>query len=203
MPCTIPESLISETISFHGHVCPGLSIGIRASELAMRDVGDPREISMVAVSETDMCGVDAIQFLTGCTFGKGNFIHRDYGKMAFSFYDRDSGKGIRAVLNTKGRDSLFPEYSALVNKEAAGKATDEDRQELARIRIELQKRILAMDLDALFDVTPVDKGLPRPARVLESLVCAKCGESVMESRTRRLGGETLCIPCFTALDQKS
>ncbi len=39
-----------------------------------------------------MCGVDAIQVLTGCTYGKGNLIHRDLGKMAFSFYRRTDGK---------------------------------------------------------------------------------------------------------------
>ena len=45
-----------------------------------------------------MCGVDAIQFLTGCTFGKGNLIHKDYGKMVFSFYDRWKGTGFRMLL---------------------------------------------------------------------------------------------------------
>ncbi|MBU1156998.1 MAG: TraR/DksA C4-type zinc finger protein, partial [Proteobacteria bacterium] len=34
------------------------------------------------------------------------------------------------------------------------------------------------------------------ARILTSLVCEACGESVMESRTRRLEGRTMCIPCF-------
>ena len=53
---------------------------------------------------------------------------------------------------------------------------------------------MQMDLDDLFDTAPVDTGLPRPPQVLESLVCARCGESTMESRTRRMGGQTYCIP---------
>ncbi len=52
----------------------------------------------MAVVETDMCGVDAIQFLTGCTFGKGNLIHRDWGKNAFSFFRRSDGRAVRISL---------------------------------------------------------------------------------------------------------
>lgn len=89
MSCTFSNDLIEKTISFHGHSCPGLAIGIRAAELALRELGS-RE-NLVAVVETDMCGVDAIQFLTGCTYGKGNLIHKDHGKMAFSFNDRTDG----------------------------------------------------------------------------------------------------------------
>ena len=202
MPCTIPDTVIQHTISYHGHVCPGLSIGIRAAELALRDVGDPKTFPMVAISETDMCGVDAIQFITGCTLGKGNFIHRDYGKMAFSFYNRETGKGVRAVLNTDARNGLFTEYRALSNKEAAGKATPEELQDMAALRTRLQQHLMQIDLDDLFTIQPVDKGLPRPPRILESLTCAHCGEPTMESRTRRMGGEILCIPCFDAVDQK-
>ena len=46
----------------------------------------------VAVTETDMCAVDAIQALVGCTFGKGNLIFRDRGKVAFTFFRRSDGK---------------------------------------------------------------------------------------------------------------
>jgi len=80
-------------VAFHGHWCPGLAVGIRAAEWALREMGRAADEEIVAVVETDMCGVDAIQFLTGCTFGKGNLIHRDWGKNAFSFYRRRDGKG--------------------------------------------------------------------------------------------------------------
>lgn len=43
-------------------------MGIRAAEVALREVGphSPDE-EVVALTETDMCGVDAIQYLTtGC-----------------------------------------------------------------------------------------------------------------------------------------
>jgi formylmethanofuran dehydrogenase subunit E len=54
----------------------------------------------------------------------------------------------------------------------------------------------------MFQVTPLKGGMPRPARILKSLVCDACGESVMESRTRRFRGKKLCIPCFAEVEQK-
>ena len=85
MSCSLEKELIEKTIEFHGHSCPGLTIGIRASELAMEKLDIQNAKNPVCVAETDMCGVDAIQFLTGCSFGKGNLIHKDYGKSAFTF----------------------------------------------------------------------------------------------------------------------
>ena len=77
---TIDPVLVKQATDFHGHWCPGLAIGIRAAEWALKELGKAPDEEIVAVVETDMCGVDAIQSLTGCTFGKGNLIHKDYGK---------------------------------------------------------------------------------------------------------------------------
>ena len=76
----ISSELLDKVIDFHGHWCPGLATGIRAAEWAVKELGKAADEEIVAVVETDMCGVDAIQYLTGCTFGKGNLIHQDYGK---------------------------------------------------------------------------------------------------------------------------
>lgn len=202
MTCAFSTELIEQTIAFHGHSCPGLAIGIRAAELALRELGNPQEIEMVAVSETDMCGVDAIQFLTGCTYGKGNFLHRDHGKMAFSFFDRQTGKGVRALLDPGVRAGMDTELGELMRKTDDGSATEEDLNRTTELRSLLQERFMRLDLDEMFRITPIENGAPRPARILQSLSCDGCGESVMESRTRRFAGKTLCIPCFAAVEQK-
>ncbi len=202
MPCSIPQETIDRTIAFHGHSCPGLAIGIRAAELALLELDYPPDSEMVTVTETDMCGVDAIQFLTGCTFGKGNLIHRDLGKMAFSFFDRRSGKGFRAVLRPEARGPIDDEYGPIMEKMGAGTATPEEIESAQFIRSELQRRLLAIDLEDMFETKNLIDGPPRRARILESLKCEACGETVMESRTRRMGGKTLCIPCFEAVEQK-
>ncbi len=202
MSCQISPEQIDATIAFHGHSCPGLAIGIRAAELALRELENPRDTEIVAVVETDMCGVDALQFLLGTTMGKGNLIHRDHGKMAFSFFRRETGQGVRALLNPAARGGMDDEMAELMKKTGSGKATDAEKQRMAELRATLQDRFMTLPLDEMFQVTKVDQGAPRPPRILESLDCAHCGEKTMESRTRRFGGATLCIPCFTMIEQK-
>ncbi len=183
MACMIDEKKIEETIAFHGHSCPGLAIGIRAAELALNRLDFTTGANMVCVTETDMCGVDGIQYLTGCTYGKGNLIHKDFGKPGFTFYDRDNEKGFRALFQDDAVDALAP---------AGGFADREDRL----------RAIMAADLGALFQVEGVMEPPVRPPRILDSMKCRDCGEKVMESRIRRFGGKDLCIPCFQKHEQK-
>ena len=93
---TFDQKAVEEVVRFHGHQCPGLAIGIQAGRLALREIGShsPDE-EVVAVVETDMCAVDGIQYLTGCTFGKGNLIHRNWGKNAYTFFRRSDGRAVR------------------------------------------------------------------------------------------------------------
>lgn len=202
MSCQLSQDTLARVVDFHGHSCPGLSIGIRASELARRELGELPDTRMVCVTETDMCGVDAVQYLTGCTFGKGNLIHRDHGKMAFTFYDRENGQGFRCILKPEARGDAGKELSELSRRIADGTAGQEEAQRVQKLRQQMQERIMTADLDALFKImAPLGK-MPRRARVLESLVCEMCGEATMESRTRRFGGKTLCQPCFDTKEQK-
>jgi formylmethanofuran dehydrogenase subunit E len=202
MACSIDKELIEKTIDFHGHSCPGLVIGTRAAELALQKLGHADKNDLIAVVETDMCGVDAIQFLTGCTFGKGNLIHRDYGKMAFSFYDRSKNKGFRAVLRPDISGEVGSELHSLVKKVEEGTANEEERVRYHELRKDLQERYMNADLEEMFIVTEPALPAPKPARILASLKCEACGEMTMESRTRRFDGKTLCLPCFEKVEQK-
>lgn len=202
MSCQFEQHLIDETIRFHGHSCPGLALGIRAAEAALNEMAGVEQADLVCLAETDMCGVDGIQFLTGCTYGKGNFLHRDYGKMAFSFYDRKSGKGIRLAFRPEARGELDGEMPALMVKNAQGSITGEEQERLQQLRQEMQERLMMLPIEELFNVQQLEDRPPRPARIMESLVCQDCGENTMESRTRRFAGRTLCIPCFDKVEQK-
>ncbi|MGI9120370.1 MAG: FmdE family protein, partial [Acidimicrobiales bacterium] len=94
----IDADTMARVVDFHGHMCAGLAMGIRAAEVALDQVGaHAADEEVVAVVETDMCGVDAIQFLTGCTFGKGNLVHRDHGKNAYTFIRRSDGRAVRVA----------------------------------------------------------------------------------------------------------
>lgn len=199
----IHKDLIEQTIRFHGHSCPGLAIGIRAAEVALRDVGRADDEEILAVVETDMCGVDAIQFLTGCTFGKGNLIHLDYGKNAFTFYRRRDGKAIRIVTRPEVMGRPDDTIVSLRKKEAAGGNLSPEEEDRLQRAIDDQTRYI-MDAvpEELFDINPVSEPVPKKARIMESVPCEGCGETVMESRARRFKGETLCIPCFKQREQR-
>ncbi|MHC1789193.1 FmdE family protein [Solidesulfovibrio sp.] len=195
-------AMTARAVDFHGHMCPGLAIGIQAARIGLAVCGHDADEDVAAVAETDMCAVDAIQALLGCTFGKGNLIHRDFGKNAFTFYRRSDAAAVRLVLNPDALRAIDPEFAArreAANRDPANAAAREGLPELAR---RCAGRILECDPQALFDRTPVAAPAPRRAAILSSLLCQGCGESVMESRTRRFAGQTLCIPCFAAVEQK-
>lgn len=192
----VTPELIKQTTAFHGHWCPGLAIGIRAAEWAMKEMGTAADEEIVAVVETDMCGVDAIQFLVGCTFGKGNLIHRDYGKNAFSFYRRRDGKSARLV----GRPALFGDAGQTLGKlhrkmQKEG-LTEEEEKLWQDTRAAVSTRVMESPLDELFEVKEATELAPRKARIHDSVICESCGESVMETRVRRMHEKLFCMPCF-------
>src|SRR5512147_2604120 len=94
------SSDFARCVQFHGHTCPGLAIGFQAAVTLMKRLGVRKapDEELLAIVETDACGADAIQVMTGCTFGKGNLIFRNYGKHAFSLMDREKGRGMRVCL---------------------------------------------------------------------------------------------------------
>ncbi|MBW1713132.1 MAG: formylmethanofuran dehydrogenase [Deltaproteobacteria bacterium] len=199
---TISQDKIEQTIAFHGHWCPGLAIGIRAAEVALDQIGPSSDEEVVAVVETDMCGVDAIQFLTSCTLGKGNLIHLDYGKNAFTFMRRSDGKSIRIVTRPRLFDQEHKEVAQLHKKMAAQELGPQEQERLKKARAALSQQIMEASLDDLFEVKPAAGTIPKKARILESVVCQACGERTMESRIRRFMGQYLCLPCFEARERR-
>jgi formylmethanofuran dehydrogenase subunit E len=190
----LDQATIDYAIRFHGHQCGGLASGIQAARLALREVGAPApDEEIVAVVETDMCAVDAIQALTGCTFGKGNLIHRDWGKNAYTFFRRSDGKAVRIAPRDGWRRS--PELEALMAKPRA-ELTAAEQARAAQLRREWEQQLLSTDPDELFCVTPVDAPMPHRARLHASVACADCGELTMETRARKLAGRDICLPCF-------
>lgn len=203
MTCDFQQEKIEEVIRFHGHSCPGLSIGIRAAELAKRELGNLPNSRLVCITETDMCGVDAVQYLTGCTFGKGNLIHRDYGKMAFTFFNRDTGHGFRCLFRPGEKGDKEGELTTLFREIASAASNELEQERNEKLRKKTKALIMSWDLDALFEIMEPIEEMPRGARILDSLVCEACGETTMESRTRRYAGRTLCQPCFDKVEQKT
>jgi formylmethanofuran dehydrogenase subunit E len=188
---------------FHGHSCPGLSMGIRVSEIALREIGaHSSDEEVVCITETDHCAVDAIQYFTGCTAGKGNLIHRDHGKSAFTFVRRSDGKAVRISARPDFWGKSDPKEREIFDRMRAEEpVSDEERRFFQQSREERIQAILDAPLEALFEVRQVEIEMPDKARILDSLICAECGESTMATRVRTFRGQPYCIPCFQALAQ--
>lgn len=185
---------LRETIQFHGHLCPGLALGYRAAKAALRELraDRPRDEELVAVVENDSCAADAIQFITGCTFGKGNLIFRDHGKHVYTFYNRGTGKGVRITEDFRGFEN-DSRYGDLRTRQQAG---EDVSRELEVFKMEKTAAILRADDKEFLTIESVTTPPPSQARIRASVRCAMCGERFMESRARVTGGKSVCIPCF-------
>jgi formylmethanofuran dehydrogenase subunit E len=163
-----------EMVAFHGHSCPGLAIGYRMTVAAMAFLAQYRseDEELVAITENNACGVDALQFISGCTFGKGNLVFNDYGKQAYTFYARKTGQGVWVVLR---QDSIPATIKA-------------DRPTFI-------KWLLEADESEVVSLQAVTIEAPEKARIMVSVTCEECGEAVMETRICSLDGKNICIPC--------
>ena len=196
-----PE-MIQQATDFHGHWCPGLAIGLRAAEWALQELDKAEDEEIVAVVETDMCAVDAIQSLTGCTFGKGNLIYKDLGKNAFTFYRRRDGKAARLVARPEIYGEEQQTLGRLHAKAQKEGLTAEEEATWKGIRARVSKKVMESDIEAIFYLKEPEGPLPKKARILDTMICEVCHDPVMESRSRRFQEQILCIPCFDKLERR-
>ena len=171
----------NDIIAFHGHSCPGLAIGYRMTKAGLAFLSESRSTDeeLVAIVENNACGVDALQYLSGCTFGKGNLIFKDYGKHVYTLYGRTTKRGVRVAFNDRN-----------ITKDIA-----EDRDKLI-------DWLLSAPEEAVVSLKEVQVDEPEPARIMKTVECAFCGEGVMETRTRKINGKLACIPCAEEMEDR-
>jgi formylmethanofuran dehydrogenase subunit E len=179
-----------------------LAIGIRVAEKALQEMGErPGDEQVVAIVETNNCAVDAVQFITGCTFGKGNLIHLDYGKNAFRFIRRKDNKAIRILVRPQAFGAQTPEQEGAIKRWQSGTATEEEKQQAQEMQKRRAEMILSAPLDDLLEVQEIQPNVPPRAKIYNSVVCDGCGEKTMEPRLRMLEGKVYCPECFEKISQ--
>jgi len=177
----IPTDL-EKCINFHGHLCPGLTIGYLASKIGIKKMKWKRaeDEDLLCIVMSDGCAVDAVQYMTGCTLGKGNLIFQDFGKMVFIFLKRKkegAGKGIRLS---------FQAPSGLKRIRRSKHVTKE----------QVVFYLLKLPEEKLFKIQQLkDYPIPERARIFPSRRCALCGELTMEPRLSISDGKLLCQEC--------
>lgn len=183
-----------KAVEFHGHVCPGLAVGFRSAQLAMDRLGVSRSADeeLVAIVENDACGTDALQVLTGCTFGKGNFFFLDHGKQVYTIASRNRQRAVRITVRPMAFHN--PELSRLREVISSGSASEAEQREYEALQERHIKNILESG-EECFNLAFVDIKIPDRAVIRRSVTCDRCGETAMETRTVKLAGKALCIPC--------
>lgn len=192
-----PQSVTYEDcVQFHGHSCPGLASGYRAATAAMTALGvaRPEDEDLVAICETDACGVDAIQVIAGTTAGKGNLIMYDYGKHAFTFYNRNDGRAVRVTFH-RNETTETGEFAALRASVFSGKASKDEEKQFREMMMKATSDLLHAPAEKILTLQEITMDAPKKARIFASVTCENCGESVADAKTRKVDGRCVCIPC--------
>jgi formylmethanofuran dehydrogenase subunit E len=180
------DELLQKAEAVHGHMCAGQVLGVRMALLGLDRLGiaDPLGADrkrLVTYVEIDRCATDAIGMVTGCRLGKRALKFRDWGKMAATFVDLATGRGIRIVALEDSRElarELYPQIESKSRQQMLA------YRELADAQL-FRGQWVHVQVDAA--ELPGFKG--------ERLVCPRCGEGVNFGRFAEIDGEKVCLSC--------
>ncbi len=152
--------------------------------LELLGIDDPRgkdRKRLVTYIEIDRCATDAIAVVTGCRLGKRALKFRDWGKMAATFVDLESGKAVRIVATERSKTRAREMYPEIESK---------NQQQMKAYR--------DMPAADLFDTQWVKVEVAdteMPGFKGQRIVCSKCGEGISFRKEVIQDGETLCRGC--------
>ena len=179
--------LLKLSVRAHGHLCPGQVVGVRMAMLGCRLIGldNPKSRDqikkLIVYVEMDRCAADAVAVVTGVKLGRRSLKFVDYGIMAATFVNLETGNAFRVLSTEEARD-LAPVYAA----EIEGKS----KQQL--------EAYLRMPDSVMFRVQKVkvkidECDLPGPTR--KKSACARCGQVIRDGREVAQGDRLVCKPC--------
>jgi formylmethanofuran dehydrogenase subunit E len=169
----------------HGHLAPGIALGVRMATLALKKLGTKRgSKKLIAISETARCLADGMQAATGATLGHGNAFVENYGKLALTVARSDTMRGYRVALRREAW-----RHSRLMKKWMLreGKLTREEERRLAEELLNLGEEWLEVEpvkieLDVLFENSAIVR-------------CSSCNELIPEKLSIGENGTRLCRSC--------
>ena len=179
------DDLLKDAEAAHGHMCAGQILGVRMALLGLRLLGidDPRGADrkrLVTYVEIDRCATDAIALVTGCRLGKRTLKFRDWGKMAATFVDLPSERGVRIVALENSRELARDRYP-LATKSAQQMAAYRELNDEQLFREQWMR-------------VPVEAS-ELPGFKAQRVICARCGEGINFGRYEEVRGESLCLSC--------
>ncbi len=179
------NKIVSLAIDLHGHLAPGIALGLRMSEIALSRTNTKKgDKHLIGISETARCLADAMQAATGCTLGHGNACVEDYGKLALTIGDVRTKKGVRIALKEDAN-----KHSSLMNKwmMRLGKLTHEEEEELGMQLLDMDEKFLL--------VQDVEINRDQNFEKSRIVTCRECGNLIPESLTENMENEVYCKAC--------
>ena len=180
---TLPEYLELAAVA-HGHICAGQVLGVRLAMLGLRELGIADPVAdrkrLVTFVEIDRCVTDAVALVANCRLGKRALKFRDWGKVAATFCDLQTGRAVRIAAKESSKQAAKELFPDMPREEGQQKAYAQLLDDVLFSREWVKVEILPEDL-------PGFKG-PR-------IVCAACGEGINFKREVFQGGRTLCRAC--------
>ncbi|MCS7139740.1 MAG: FmdE family protein [Candidatus Nezhaarchaeota archaeon] len=200
----VSEGLIIRAKELHGHVCPFLVLGLRASEIAMKRLGVERSSEAVTISEEliaivecNNCFADGVQVATGCTFGNNCLVYLDLGKNAVTLVKRGDWNGVRVYIDRGRLDKYFSgEAMELFEKVVVKReGSPEDVDRLRKMWGEIAYSMREVPEEE-FKIEKVKvMGIER-APMFENVRCDFCGELAMKTRAHVVDGRAVCLGCM-------
>jgi formylmethanofuran dehydrogenase subunit E len=181
------EELLRECENLHGHICPGQVLGARmaVSGCNLIEIRDPRGADrkkLIVWVEVDRCMTDAVSAVTGVRLGRRSLKYLDYGKVAATFLNTETGRAVRLAAHDSSRALADALYASLPGKK--------ERQMLA------YREASEAELFKIEAVTVDFKETDAPGRPRVRVTCESCLEGVNDGReTSGQNGEVLCRPC--------
>ncbi|MFI9810023.1 FmdE family protein [Streptomyces sp. NPDC052301] len=188
------DQAYKDVVAFHRHECPGAAFGVRVAEAALSRL-DTSQDGLVVVSEIDTCAVDALQVLTGCTYGKRNLLHQDNGRNVFTFWEHGNGKGLRIRAKADSIVYRTKELWELSDRIENGTASPQDESRFAELQAERTVQLLQVDEEEILTVDEVEGAAPQPKRLAPVDTCEECGEPTSVETLHDHRGRMLCPAC--------
>jgi formylmethanofuran dehydrogenase subunit E len=180
------ENVTKLAAALHGHLSPGVALGIRMGQIGLQRLGLSRgDKRIFAVVETTLCLADGVQASTGCTPGHYSLRVEDFGKLAVCLARSDTKEGIRLALK---RGSIHPLVDDWIMRRR--KFSHDEEEKITREMLSLDEVLFHIE-----QVTVEPFSEFNEARIVE---CNMCGEWVVETKTVRAEGKTLCRACSGA-----
>ena len=168
----------------HGHLCAGQILGVRMAMLGLRELGIDDPIAerkrIVTYVEIDRCLTDAVALVSNCRLGKRALKVRDWGKVAATFVDLQTGRAVRMAAKESSKQAAREMFPAMPKDTGQQKAYARLSEEVLFDKKWVKVEVKPEDL-------PGFKG-PR-------VICAECGEGINFKREVLQGGRTLCRSC--------